>query len=215
MKKSFFIALLFCVGGLAYGQILIKDFPEGYYYTYDDFVAKKVRPAVRLERMTMGYERIHQDSIQDQVFFFRVKDAEKVDDIFAISYRGNLYIRQREMSKRAKKGDGDQSGSNPNSYHRVIKDGEFLYLEGSFGSSWGKGLAYGSGGAVGGAIGANINKLKGVIYDPSTKKFDFFKKCKDFQEFLNYRQYSGTIDCKNYDIVTVREIIDKLIQPNQ
>src|SRR5690606_27839375 len=104
---------------------------------------------------------------------------------------------------------------NPNSYHRVIKDGEFLYLEGSFGSSWGKGLAYGSGGAVGGAIGANINKLKGVIYDPSTKKFDFFKKCKDFQEFLNYRQYSGTIDCKNYDIVTVREIIDKLIQPNQ
>lgn len=213
VKAILFSMLLAFSGMLAQAQCLVKDYPEGYYYSYEDFVAKKVRPAVTIERRTIfGNRIIHKDTIANQVFFYRVKDTLKVDDIFAISYRGNLYFRQREMSKHAKKGDRDQSGANPNSYHRVIKDGAFFYMEGSFGSSWAKGAAYGVGGAAGGAVGASINQLKGVIYDPSAKKFDFFRKCKDFQGFLNVQAYNSTVDCDNYDIRVVREIIDKIIK---
>lgn len=193
----------------------VKDFPEGLYYSYEDFVNKKVRPSVRLERHTFrGNKVIDKDIIEDHVFFYRVKDTSKVEDVFAISFQGNLYFKQRGMTKNAKKGDRDESGSNANLYHRVLKDGNFFYMEGMFGNAWVKGLAYG-GGVVGGAVAASENRLTGVIYDFSTNEFDFFRNCKDFNVFLKSKNFPE-LDCKtNRDIERgtqkIREIIDQII----
>ncbi len=197
---------------LVRAQHRVSDYPEGFYYSYDDFVNKKVRPAVNVERHAMHGEYVFaEDSIADQVFFYRVKLAEKITDIFAIKYRGNLYFRQRELTKHAKHGDGSQSGANVNSYHRVIKDGKFFYLEGIFGDAWAKGALYNAG-AAGGMLAANINQLKGVVYDFTDNRFNFFRQCKDFNSFLSEQKYQETVDCKAYNIEAVRTIIDKLIK---
>lgn len=217
-----FITLLACVlvlftASVGYGQKhSVKEYPEGFYYSYEDFVNKKVRPSVTLERHSFrGNKVLDKDSVEDHVFFYRVKDTSKVEDIFAISYRGNLYFKQRQMTKYAKKGDRNESGSNPNLYHRVLKEGNFFYMEGMFGNAWVKGLAYG-GGVVGGAVAANANQLTGIIYDFSANEFDFFRNCKDFNVFLNGKNFPE-VDCKERDndkefsTLKVREIIDQLI----
>jgi hypothetical protein len=220
MPKKFILPALcfmaiFMVSNAFAQKYSVKDYPEGLYYSYEDFVNKKVRPSVKMERHTFrGNKVIDKDVVEDHVFFYRVKDTSKVEDIFAISYQGNLYFKQRQMTKHAKKGDRDESGSNPNLYHRVLKDGNFFYMEGMFGNAWVKGLAYG-GGVVGGAVAASENQLTGVIYDFSANEFDFFRNCKDFNVFLKSKGFPE-LDCKtNRDIergtLKVREIIDQLI----
>ncbi|MCF6131553.1 hypothetical protein [Flavobacterium wongokense] len=207
-------ALAFFSASAGYAQKhFVKDYKEGFYYSYEDFVSNKIRPLVTIERRSLfGNKVLQKEDVVDQVFFYRVKDTSKVTDIFAISFQGNLYFKQREMSKHAKKGDRDETGSNPNLYHRVIKDGNFFYMEGMFGSGLAKGLGYGSGGAVGGAMASNVNQFKGVIYDFSKNEFDFFRKCKDFNTFLSANQ-QPEMNCedKEYSTMKVREIIDKLI----
>ena len=222
MKKIYCIGLLFVVG-IAQSQNKIeskshsiKDYPEGAYYSFDDFKEKKVRPMVNLKRVPIyGNDEIPKDSIVNQIFFYRVRDTTKFHDVFAVSFQGNLYFQQKYLSKYAVKGNKNEAGENENSYHRVIKDGKFFYLEGPFGNIWAKGLAYNMG-AIGGAIAANINKLKGVIYDFDKKGFDFIKNCDDFNLFLKERNYNEPVDCKskNYDIKLVRQTIDKIIKEN-
>ena len=216
MKMRMSIGLLLILAVFSHSghaQHYVADYPEGFYYSYDDFVNKKVRPAVNLERHSMRGDYVFAlDSIADQVFFYRVKLAEKVDDIFAIKYRGNLYFRQRELTKHARHGDGAQAGNNQNSYHRVIKDGKFFYLEGLFFDVWAKGALLNAG-VTGQIMAFNLDQMKGVIYDFGNNRFDFFRQCKDFNNFLKEQHYDGQADCKTYNIQTVRDIIDKIIKP--
>jgi hypothetical protein len=191
----------------------VTEYPTGFYYTYQDFLDKKVRPCITIVRRSMlGNHVLTKDATVDQVFFYSVHDTTKVTNIFAISYEGNLYFGQKFITKYAKKGNKNEEGDNPNSYHRVIKEGKFFYMEGPFANGWAKGLAYGSGGAVGGTIGANLNRLKGVIFDFDMNKFDYIKNCKDFILFLEEYHSDTKVDCDTYDILKVREIIDQLIK---
>ena len=188
----------------------VKEYPEGFYYSYEDFINKNVRPPLDIERRSLYRNRtINNDSIVNQLFFFSMTDTTKVTEVFAISHKGNLYIQQQYISKYAKKGNRNEAGENPNCYHRVIKDGKYFYLEGAFGNVWAKGV---TGGLVGGALASTINNLKGVVFEFNTKKFDFIKNCKDFKLFLTEHNSDEQIDCEKYNLLTVREIIDKLIK---
>jgi hypothetical protein len=209
----------------------VSDYPEGLYITledflnkkhtkdclFEDFSEKKYTRDCSLKRMylnIMGDKPILNGQIVDIIFFYKIYDNEKLTNVFAVSFEGNLYIQQKYIHKYANKNDRNEEGDNPNAYHRVIKDGNFFYLEGSFANSWAKGFAYGSGGAVGGVIGSTLNKLKGVVFDFEKKEFNYFKHCEDFNEFLLERNSDEKVECndKTINILKVREVIDTLIQ---
>jgi len=194
---------------------VVKDFPEGVYRTYEDFLEKKgINMGDGIERKAVfGYKSIEKSVSADHVFFAWKRNGVKITEYFAISYDGNLYIQQKYLVKFAVKADKNQAGDNPNSYHRVLNDGNFFYLEGPFANGWSKAFAYGSGGAVGGAIGANLNRLKGIVFDFEKKECDFIRNCEDLNNLIE--KYNGTkIECKDkdVDILIVRENIAKIIK---
>lgn len=194
----------------------ISDYSDGFYVTLEDFINKKSTKLNPVERREIvGFEKkvINKNSIVDQVFLYVIADKTKLTGVFAVVLNGNLYIQQKNFRKYAVKGDKSEEGDNPNSYHRVLKAGKFLYLEAELANSWSKGLAYGSGGAVGGVIGSSMNRLKGIVFDINKKEFNILKDCKDFNEFLTSFQVDN-VKCENkkIDIITVRENINKIIQ---
>jgi hypothetical protein len=193
---------------------LVKDFPEGVYRTYEDFVEKaSINMGDAIERRTIvGTKKIDEGVEADQVFFYWKKNSIKITDYFAVTYNGNLYIQQRYLMKFASKEDRNMSADNPNSYHRVLNDGKFLYLEGPFANAWSKAFAY-NGGAVGGAVAANLNTLKGIVFNVSKKEFSFIRECEDLNSLI--AEYNGVkIECKDkkVDILSVRENIGKIIK---
>jgi hypothetical protein len=194
----------------------ITDYSEGFYVTLEDFINKKTTKLNPVERRTIvGLEKklIHKNSIVDHVFLYTIADQTKLTGVFAVSLNGNLYVQQKNFRKYAVKGDKSEEGDNPNSYHRVLQAGKFLYLEAELANGWSKGLAYGSGGAIGGVIGSSMNRLKGIVFDINKKEFNVLKDCKDFNEFLTSYQVEN-VKCENkkIDIITVRENINKIIK---
>lgn len=190
----------------------VKDYPDGFYYTIDDFVNKTPKPYPKIEKRRFYRDQLlPEDSDENQIFFFTVGDATKVKNVFAVSFHGNVYIQQRYLMKYAKKGNRNEGGDNPNMYHRILNEGRFFYLEGEFSNGLAKGVAYGTGGAVGGVIGSSLNHLKGVVFDVEKKEFDFIKNCDDFNLFLTEYKSEEKVDCKQYSTSKVREIIEKII----
>ncbi|SHN72776.1 hypothetical protein SAMN05444395_107114 [Flavobacterium fryxellicola] len=194
----------------------VRDYSDGFYVTLEDFINKKKTKLNPVERRAIvGFEKklIPKDVIVDHIFLYTVADQMKLTGVFAVSLEGNLYIQQKNFRKYAVKGDKSEEGDNPNSYHRVLQAGKFLYLEAELANAWSKGFAYGTGGAVGGALGSSMNRLKGIAFDVVKKEFNVLKDCKDFNEFLTIYQ-AENVECKNkkIDIVTVRENINKIIK---
>ena len=186
----------------------VSDYLEGVYLTFDDFLAKNASTLPKLERRHIsGNQRIHRDSIVNHLFFYNVPAFDKYSDAAVISFNGQLYIRQRDILKYARKGDRNEAGHNPRSYHRVISDGKQLYLEGDFSNQWARGAAAGLGPA-GGVWAANMDRRKGLVFDFDSKTFDIFKDCENFVEFLKERKISESVACKQFSIKDVRRIID-------
>lgn len=194
----------------------VSDYSEGFYVTLEDFINKKktkLNPVERREIIGLEKKLIHKNSIVDHVFLYTIANGTKLSGVFAVSLNGNLYIQQKNFRKYAVKGDKSEEGDNPNSYHRVLQEGKFLYLEAELANGWSKGLAYGSGGAIGGVIGSSMNRLKGIVFDVNKKEFNVLKDCKDFNEFLtDYQAENVKCDNKKIDIITVRENINKIIK---
>jgi hypothetical protein len=196
-------------------KFLNSEYPEGIYLSYEDFVEKKsIDYGPFLIRKPMaGFKEMERNFEADQVFFFNKKNNSKITNAFAISYNGSVYIQQRQIHNLTSKDDRNQEGDNPNSYHRVTKDGNFLYLEVSFANAWSKGFAYGVGGAAAGAYAATLNKLKGVVFDFNTKEFNLIRDCQDLNTLLSkYNKETLSCEEKKIDILKTREIIDKIIR---
>ena len=192
------------------------DYPQGLYLTFEDFLNKKsIDYGDFLSRKpVVGFKQIDKNEVVDHVFFYNSKNNTKITNAFAISYNGCIYFQQRHIQKMSSKEDRNQEGDNPNSYHRVTKDGKFFYLEGAFANAWSKGFAYGSGGAVGGAIGSSLNRLKGVVFDMDKKEFNYIRECTDLNVLLE-KYKKDKIECedkKKIDVLFVRDVIDRIIK---
>lgn len=177
-------------------KIRVSDFPEGMYLTLDDFLIKNVTATEELElRDIKTKEKINKDALVNQVFFYKTADSSKIKKPFAISFQGNLYIEQIYFYKYAAKGDRVYAGNNPYTYHRVLKDGNFLYLEGEFSNTWKQGLAANMG-AAGGAILTSLTDMKGIVFDSVEKKFDMIRNCEDLNLFLSNRGSTVKVNCE-------------------
>lgn len=186
----------------------VSEYPKGIYYSLDDFLNKKVshvQGGIYIGKMETS-KNIALEILENQVFFYTQFDSLKLKKVFAVSYNGNLYIQQRYFYAFAQKNDLGEVATNEKSFHRVIKSGNFLYLEGKFANSWKLALAYNLG--PGGDVAAtSLYKLKGIVFDFNTKRFDLFKSYEDLNIFL--ANYDLSIDLSNkYNIDKVREIID-------
>lgn len=193
----------------------VTDYPEGLYTTLEEFITKSPGPLDIIERRNLQGSKMGDDTLSNQVFFYKdTIGRAKLKNVFAVSYHGNLYIQQRYIVKYFNKDDRKEDGNNDNSFHRVINDGKFLYLEGQFANGLAKGLARGLGGIGGAVIYASVNNMKGVIFDFEKKEFAVFKNCNDFIDFLIDHGLNANLDCENekFDIKKVREVIVKVIK---
>jgi hypothetical protein len=190
------------------------NYPDGIYKTKEDFIRKiPFQKATIIPKGLVGSTKPTLTELTHNCFFFYSFSDEKINDAFAISYKGHLYFQIKSILKYKNKRDNSESHTFPNSYVKVIIGGEnYFYTEADLANSWSKGLAYGSGGSVGGVIGSSLGNGKGIVWDFKNKEFNIFSNCKDFNEFITDKYSKGIQECsKNQpDILKIREAIEKI-----
>lgn len=187
------------------------DYPEGIYVTKEDFISKKPnRQEYLTKRGLIGFEKQLVDDKEPACFFFDNND-KKLKNIFAVVYHGILYFNIAGILNNRNKTDRAQDSDFPNSFVRVINGGaNYLYTEADLANAWAKGLAYGSGGAVGGVIAGTLNNGKGIVWDYKNQEFNIFKNCKDYNDFIKDIYPKGIQTCPNQqpNNVDVRKAIE-------
>ncbi len=217
MFKLTLSILLIAVASFCYGQVSLKgenSYPEGLYKTKEDFIKKVPSQQVDLVAKTLFWaKREVIDTIPDECSFFYKETDKKVKQMFAISYKGQLFIQAGSVLLNRDKKDKSQSTRAPYSFTRVLFGGEnYLYLEMELANSWEQGLGYGLGGAAGSVIAQNAIKGKGIVWDFKANQFNIFRSCNDYNEFIADKYAEGVQECKGKqpDILQVREAIDKI-----
>jgi sulfur carrier protein ThiS len=196
------------------GKYLTSSYPEGYYTTLEDFIEKKTSPLGDVTRIDVkSYEIISDEELVDQFFFMTLPDSSKLKKVFAVSFNGNLYIRQAYFTKYASKGDRVSAANNPNSYHLVLMDGNFFYMECVFANTWKTGVGYKLG-VAGSGLASSAYQLKLIILNFETKKFDLFRNCEDFNFFLNSINSDSKVDCETryIPLEKIKSILSKEIK---
>jgi hypothetical protein len=140
-------------------------------------------------------------------------DSSKLKKVFAVSFNGNLYIRQAYFTKYASKGDRVDAANNPNSYHRVLMDGNFFYMECVFANTWKTGVGHNLG-VAGSGLASSAYQLKPIIFNFETKKFDLFRNCEDFNFFLNSVNSDSKVGCETryIPLEKIKSILSKEIK---
>ncbi|WP_112377709.1 hypothetical protein [Flagellimonas maritima] len=142
-------------------------------------------------------------------YFFSEKTSQKIKNVFAISYNGNLYFQIKAILKNRNKDDRAQSSSLQNSFVRAIMGGEnYLYTEAELVNKWAAGTAVNFG-VAGGAVYQGLIKGKGIVWDFKNKEFNIFKSCKDYNEFIEPKLENAVQQCEKHqpDMLQVREAI--------
>lgn len=188
-------------------------YPEGIYKTKEDFLLKKPNQNIEIvAKGIIGFEKPILNTIEQNCFFFNASD-EKIKNVFAISYKGYLYFQIDAILSNRNKTDRAQTSDFPNSFVRVTKGGNnYYYTEVALVNQWAQGLAYGTGGAVGGVLAGTMVYGKGVVWDFKNKEFNIFKNCKDYNEFIKVIYPEGMQSCENQqpDVLQIRKVIDKI-----
>lgn len=203
------------------GTFVKENYPEGIYNDIQSFIDKK--PSVKIEIWpiklhSLSNEKVEDVRLENQLFFFRrgEEDQVKLRNVFAVSYKGQLFFQLSAiLSKKYKdKNDTNQSSDNPNSFARVQFAGNnYYYVEAILANPWAKGFAYGAmGGAIGGAITARADYLKSIVYDVKNNQFNIMKNCVDFNNFIKDISPNDVQDCsyKMPDRNTVKATFFKL-----
>jgi len=189
------------------------DYPEGVYLNKIDFVNKIPSKSLDVYAVSMfGKERLPAVSKVHQCYFYDLKNSQKVKNIFAVSYNGNLYLQVKAILKNRNKNDRAQSSSYPNSFVRVIIGGtNYLYTEVELVNKWAAGTAVNFG-AAGGTIYQDLIFGKGIVWDFKNKEFNIFKSCKDYNEFIQNRLASAIQNCQGHepDMLEVRKAVSEI-----
>ena len=187
------------------------EFPEGLYQKFEDFLEGKPTKKEALSMKVKDGNPAHR--------FYYADTKKKVRRVFAISYKGNLYVSIQSMVKKIDSKSKGQLLNNSINYLKTSELGGYLFFENHFipfaalGTSVIGILISGriiGGGIIGGAIaGALIftivalltRRKKGIIFDPQIKKFVIFKNFKFFKKFINERHpsYSSLVKSLSQD----------------
>ena len=218
MKKVFpFIILLFLAIGIQSqneiadsSDILVNNYPEGVYLTYESFLDKTPSNTKRVEaRDLFKPKKRIRDAMIDNCYFYYRRSKKRVKDAFAISYEGSLYFHVKSMQKLMEKKDRKQKIDHKDSFVRVVDQGRYLYLEAYTRKGGGIGFGIGGGPVSVATGGGSREELRGVIYNFEEGKFDLFRDCKDFNQFLRLGHSMEEFECekKQLPIDIVRNII--------
>lgn len=192
---------------------LYPDYPEGIYKTKEDFINKKPSSTQRLRaKGLIGIDKPLLTTIEDECFFYDTQD-KRLKKVFAVCYKGHLYFRIGAILANRNKTDRAQDSHFTNGFVRVRTGGEnYLYTEADLANAWAQGLAYGVGGAAGGATANSIVKGKGIVWDFKNQEFNIFKNCKDYNKFIEPIYPEGVQQCDGQqpDMYLVREAMQKV-----
>ncbi|SCZ00309.1 hypothetical protein [Flavobacterium caeni] len=222
--KPFFVLMILILANnysvlgqdsLGIKEVVYKSaYPEGVYFTKDDFIKKTPSQVQIVPKSIIGFKKKVLVENVHNCFFYNVSSDKKITKAFAVSYKGDLYFQINAILKNRHKDDDSQTNSFPHSFVRVIMGGDnFLYTEADLANSWAKAAAYGGvGGGVGAVLANSFIYGKGVVWDFNNSEFNIFRNCKDFNEFIRDRYEIGIQDCKKSqpDALKIREIIEKI-----
>ncbi|MCB9201944.1 MAG: hypothetical protein H6604_02690 [Flavobacteriales bacterium] len=166
------------------GKYNTKDYPEGIYESFEEFLFKKSKPIN--DSLVIKYGN---DSISHRFYY---KSTEKrLKNVFAISYKGELYITLKMIYKRLTKDSKGQLRDDGNYFVKVNNVAGYLYLRDYFTSS-----AASIFGGITGTLAARRQKI--VLFIEKEKRFKIIKNLKLFEEFIKeeYPNYSKLIEQK-------------------
>jgi hypothetical protein len=147
-------------------------YPKGIYATYEDFARRK--PSDTTTEFTLK-PSANQDNV---VRVFKKGTKKRLKRNFALSDGQNLYVRIKQISKKFSSKDRGQMKDDGNYCIKVEQLGpNYLYFEDYFAS----GASVFFGGVI---AGSASRRLKGVVYDLKSLKFDLFRNAKDFKQFI-------------------------------
>lgn len=187
------------------------NYPEGIYKTKEDFINKK--PSSREFLLPVDRTWSLLQNIEHNCYFL-VGEGDKLKNVFAVSYKGNLYFQVNAILKHRNKTDRAQAYDVPHQFVRVISGGEnYFYTEADLTNAWAQGLAYGAiGGTAGHIVAKSIVYGKGIVWDFRNKEFNIFKNCKDYNAFISQLYPQGVQECdgQQADIYLVRQAMEKI-----
>jgi len=217
MTRLFLFLTLLTGAKICYGQTEVRvenSYPEGLYKTKEDFIKKVPSEKVELVPKSLFWNKREViDTIPGQCIFYYKETDKKVKQMFAVSYRGKLYIQAASVLLNRNKKDKSQTTSFPASFVPVLFGGEnYLYFELELANSWKQGLGYGLGGVGGAAIAQSAIKGKGIVWDFKAQEFNIFRSCKDFNEFIADKYPEGVQECDGQqpDMLKVREAVERV-----
>lgn len=160
------------------------NYPEGVYYTMEDFLNKKPSSAESI--YAAGLDDFDEDIIiivEDNCYFHEKVSGKKIRKAFAISFNGFLYFQIKAILNNRNLTDRAQKNDYPNSFVRVKKGGDnYLYTEAPLVNLWAEAGAFAGTGNY--ALTQSMTTLKGIVWDFKNKEFNIFKNCKDFNNFI-------------------------------
>jgi hypothetical protein len=175
--------------------------PNGIYGTKEDFINRTISDTNKLFMKSFppfGSKKI--DTPEDKLFFFYAASEEKVTDVFAVVYEGQLFFQHKAIYNNRNKGDNNQVFGNMQSFVRVTQGGDnYLYMEVTMTNMMQVNNSF-------------SYKEKGVVWDIKNKEFNYMKNCEDYLSFIQPILPNEIIECEGtfVDIVKERELIKKI-----
>nr|WP_321231301.1 hypothetical protein [uncultured Psychroserpens sp.] len=221
--KLFFQTLIILCSAFFYAQntehtkkqdtLYYPQYPDGVYASKTDFINKTPSSVDSIYPMQIyKLERIPETELVHNCFFFSQKTRSKIRNVFAISYKGQLFFQVKAILKNRNKEDRAQKSTHHNSFVRVFIGGDnYLYTEAELGNQWAVGTAANFG-IVGNSIAQDLINGKGVVWDYKNKEFNIFKSCKDFNNFIEDKGPDYVLECESHQphYVKVREAINSI-----
>jgi hypothetical protein len=190
-------------------------YPDGVYETREDFIKKRSKnfPLTAKSILRRNSKKIiYKNGTPLSCLFYYMETDERISNIFAICYHGELYFQVSAILEHVNKKDRFQDNDFGYNFVKVIIGGEhYFYTEAEMGDEFEMGLAM-SAGAAGSIASQSLAKQKGIVWDLYKREFNIFKNCKDYNEFIAPLYPEGVQEClkKQPDVFAIRKAIQMI-----
>ena len=193
MNRLNFTILLLLLLGTVFGQgDQYTDFPEGVYYTHEDFLSKRstVVPKMKKINICSGCNPLA-DSIVNHCYFLNEKN-DIIKKAFAFSYKGELYFQYYGVKNNFADNSFLALKDDDRFCYRVLDRGRYLYIEmsGDVAGSVMEAVMIPAG-----AHTSNLNSKSILVYDYGQNKFMGFHGCPPVKKFLKNNYPEKIWDC--------------------